>query len=140
MRRIAKVSLVGVILRAESRFSRTSARKSTVRTQNDTDSANFRYTANKKYRSYHVRNVFNRVSESRLALALKYAFPHLERNILLLNSFKMICIVLMLSIFIIFKIHFLSMRILSILTTFFKINFNFNSIKKKSIKIFLIRC
>ena len=36
----------------------TFAAKYTFRTQNDTDSANFRYTANKKYRSYHVLNVF----------------------------------------------------------------------------------
>ena len=116
-----KISLVGVVLRAESRFSHTSAvifplwETSTSRTQNDTNWAKlkkeyaeyvpklhhkfwlkldglfiseltspyksrvitssiyckFRYTANKKYRSYQVRNVFQR------ALALKYAFPHL---------------------------------------------------------------
>ena len=33
-------------------FYRTSAGKSSFRTQNDTDSANFRYTANKTFRSY----------------------------------------------------------------------------------------
>ena len=38
-------------------FSRTSPGKSTFRTQNDTNSANFWYTANKKYPSYHVRNI-----------------------------------------------------------------------------------
>ena len=42
-----KVCLVGVILHAESSFYHTSAGKSTFRTQNDTDSANFRYTAKK---------------------------------------------------------------------------------------------
>ena len=31
-----------------------SAEKTTFRTQNDTDSTNFRYTANKKYSSYYV--------------------------------------------------------------------------------------
>ena len=70
------------------KFYRTSAAKSTFRTQNGTDSANFRYTENKKYRSYHVRNVFNRASESLLASALKYAFPHLIRNILLLLGMR----------------------------------------------------
>ena len=87
----------------------TSAGKSTFRTQNDTDLANYRYTSNKKNLWYHVRNVFNRASKSRqgprrheeprfafvesrllrvdrlslrLALALKYVFPYLIRNIL----------------------------------------------------------
>ena len=60
-----KVSLAGIVLHEESWFSRTSAGKSTFCTLNDTDSANFRYTANKKYRSYQV---------------------HLLRNILLLNN------------------------------------------------------
>ena len=63
-------------------FSALVREKSTLRTQNDTDSANFRCTAIKKYHSYHVWNVFNRVSEPRLALALKYAFPHLVQIIL----------------------------------------------------------
>ena len=74
VRRTPKVSLVGIFLRVKSLFSRssavrissvrkikatlkfyrTSAGKSIFRTQNDTDSANFRYTANKKYRSYHL--------------------------------------------------------------------------------------
>ena len=40
--------------------------------QNDTNSANIRYTANKKYRSYQVRT----------RSCVKYAFPHLIRNIL----------------------------------------------------------
>ena len=76
VRRTAKVCIVGIVLRTESWFSlitavkccvqiiwinlkfyHTSAGK-TFRTQNDTDSANFWYTANKKYRSYHVRNVY----------------------------------------------------------------------------------
>ena len=35
-----------------------------------------------------MRNVFNRASESRFALALKYAFPHLIRNILSCNGNK----------------------------------------------------
>ena len=34
------------------KFYRTSSGKSSFRTQNDTDKANFPYTANKKYRSY----------------------------------------------------------------------------------------
>ena len=38
---------------------------------------------NKKYCSYYVPNVFYRASESRVALTLKYAFPHLIQNILL---------------------------------------------------------
>ena len=42
---------------ARWKFYRTSADSSTFRTQNDTDSANYRYTANKKNRSHHVRNV-----------------------------------------------------------------------------------
>ena len=42
--RIPKVSLVSIVLRAESWFSRISAIQF--------------YTANKKYRSYHVRDVF----------------------------------------------------------------------------------
>ena len=66
-----KVSLVGIVLRAESwfvdglfkfsahlKFYGISAGKSSYRSQNDTDSTNFRYTANKQNRSYHVRNVF----------------------------------------------------------------------------------
>ena len=36
----------------------------------------------KKICLYHVWNEFNRANESRLALALKYVFPHLIRNIL----------------------------------------------------------
>ena len=86
VRRTPKISLVGVILRAESGFSRTIVGKSTFRTNNNTDSANFRYTANKKYRLYYERNA----SESRLALALKYAFPHLIQNILLLKLNEML--------------------------------------------------
>ena len=64
VRRTPKVSLVGVILRAEIWFSRTSAGKfevcvkPTFRMQNDTNSANFRYIANKKYRSYHGNLLF----------------------------------------------------------------------------------
>ena len=64
IRRKLEVSFVSVVLRAESwfdahlKFYHTSAGKSTFRTQNDTDKATFRYTANKKYLSYHVRNVF----------------------------------------------------------------------------------
>ena len=48
-----KVSLVGVVLRAQTWFSehlkfyRTSAGKSTFHTQNDTDKANFRCKADK---------------------------------------------------------------------------------------------
>ena len=61
VRRTLKVSFVDVVLRAESWFSRISVvkfyvcGKSIFRTQNDIVSVNFRYTANKKYRSYHVR-------------------------------------------------------------------------------------
>ena len=40
------------------KFYRTSAGKSTFRMQNDTNSDNFQYSANKKYRSYQVRKVF----------------------------------------------------------------------------------
>ena len=85
VRRTPKVSRVGIVLRAESWFSRTSAvkfpvcgkwkqtwkfyltsaGKSTFRAQNDTDKPNIRCTANKKYRLYHVRNVLNRASKSR---------------------------------------------------------------------------
>ena len=39
-------------IKTNLKFYRTSAGKSTFRTQNDNDSANFRYTANKKYHSY----------------------------------------------------------------------------------------
>ena len=45
-------------LSAYFKFYRNSVGKLTFRAQNNTDSANFRYTANKKYRSYHVRNLF----------------------------------------------------------------------------------
>ena len=50
------------------KFYRTSSGKSTFRAQNDTDSANFRYRANKKY----------------------HWFPHLIQNILFLhlNQFR----------------------------------------------------
>ena len=48
--------------------------KSTFHTQNDIDSANFRNTANKKYRSYHVKNVATRscVKIRFTALDMKY--------------------------------------------------------------------
>ena len=70
------------LLRAKSWFFSTSAGKSTFSTQNDADSANFRYTADKRNRSYHVRRYEESRPLSRLALALKYALPHLIRNIL----------------------------------------------------------
>ena len=77
---------------AEKSTYRTSAEKSTFRTQNETDLASYRLSSNKKNRSYHVRNVLNRADESRqgprFALALKYAFPHLIRNILFKCIFK----------------------------------------------------
>ena len=55
VRCISKVSRVYVVLHAESVFSthlkfyRTRAKKSTFRTQNDTDKANFRCTADKNH-------------------------------------------------------------------------------------------
>ena len=60
-------------IKTNIKLYRTSGGKSTFRTQNDTDSANFRYRENKKYRSYHVR---------------KYAFPHLMRNILYFSGLR----------------------------------------------------
>ena len=69
-------------MRTNLKFYGTGAGKSSFRMINDTVSANFQYTANKKYRSFHVRNVFPGGSELRLALALKYAFPHLIWNVL----------------------------------------------------------
>ena len=55
VRYIPKVSRIDVVLRAQSWFSahlkfyRTNPGKSTFRTQNDTDKANFQFAADKKY-------------------------------------------------------------------------------------------
>ena len=46
-------------IKTNLKFYRTSAGKSTFRTQNDTNSNTFRYAANKKYRSYRVWNAFD---------------------------------------------------------------------------------
>ena len=42
-------------IKTNLKFYRISTGKLTFRMQKDIDSANFRYTVNKKYRSYHVR-------------------------------------------------------------------------------------
>ena len=63
VRKVNFPALVGKILSVRKietnlKCYRTIAGNSTFRMQNDTDSTNFRYKANKKYRLYHVRNVF----------------------------------------------------------------------------------
>ena len=73
------------VLGAKSWFSHTCAvkfylcGKSTFRTQNDTDWANFRYTKNEKYHSYHVRNDF--LSPVHLKLALSVTFCVTENQL-----------------------------------------------------------
>ena len=87
VRCIPKVSQAGVVLRAESSFSvhlkfhRTSPGKSTFRTQNDTDSANFRYTANEKYHyrtwyeRYFLFAVYRKLAKSVSFCVRKVNFP-----------------------------------------------------------------
>ena len=72
-------------IKTNFKFFRTSAGKSTFRMQNDTDSANLRYTANKKYRSCHERKAYFNARAS-------FAFPHLIQNILFPNTSSENCI------------------------------------------------
>ena len=84
-----KLALSMSFLLAESLFSRIRAVKfyvcgnSIFRKQNDTNLAKYRLTSNKKYRSYHLQNVFQRASVSRLDLALKFTFPYFIRNVII---------------------------------------------------------
>ena len=59
-RKVQKNKVLKIIcvrkIKSNLKFYRTSAGKSTFRTQNDTDKANFGYTTNKEYCSYYVRN------------------------------------------------------------------------------------
>ena len=52
--KISRVRKIGTNLL----FSCNSAKKSTFRTQNDTDLSKLRYTANNRNRSYYVQKVF----------------------------------------------------------------------------------
>ena len=71
-----KVSLVGVVLRTESLFSRTSAKKSTFRTQNGIDSTNYRYTANFDQST----DMIKKASMLKNRHYLRHPFSYTERN------------------------------------------------------------
>ena len=106
VRRKLKVSLFGIVLRAENWFSHTSAvkfkvcgklkqiynftvlvRENQLPARRTTPTRLTIGIQRTKKSFVYVRNVFNRASEARLALALKYAFTHLIRNILF-HDFK----------------------------------------------------